>query len=221
MVDMACAIYGFTTVPLYDTLGPENISYVLNHSNVQSVFCSGDSCKTIASTSDIGRLKVIITFDPLSDEVSNLFEERGLKWFDFTDLLEMGGSRPHNIPKTLPENIVTFSYTSGTTGPPKAVMISQANFVSCCAILKTKPDVRFYPTDVYLSYLPLPHVLERTYMYGMLSAGGQIWYIFFHNLAFTPAMSSDLKMISSSSSRQFLRVFRGYTTDSTTQLRGS
>lgn len=90
----------------------------------------------------------------------------------------MGAMKPQTIPLANPDNIVTFSYTSGTTGAPKAVMISHANFVSCCAILETKPDVKFFANDVYLSYLPLPHVLERMYMYGILSAGGCVWYNF-------------------------------------------
>ena len=40
VTDMACVLYGYTTIPLYDTLGPESISYVLNNSSISSLFCS-------------------------------------------------------------------------------------------------------------------------------------------------------------------------------------
>lgn len=81
LVDIASCLYGFTTVPLYDTLGPENISYVLNHSGVQSLFCSGDSCKTIAATTNIGQLKIVVSFDPLSDELADMLSSKGIHPF--------------------------------------------------------------------------------------------------------------------------------------------
>jgi len=56
---------------------------------------------------------------------------------------------------------LTFSYTSGTTGPPKGAMISQQNFASFCAAVANCKDTGFNKNDVGLSYLPLPHILER------------------------------------------------------------
>jgi long-chain acyl-CoA synthetase len=38
--DMGCVLYGITTIPLYDTLGPESISHVLNNSSITSLFCN-------------------------------------------------------------------------------------------------------------------------------------------------------------------------------------
>lgn len=40
LVDMACSIFGFTVVPLYITLGLENLSYILDHSAIRTCFCS-------------------------------------------------------------------------------------------------------------------------------------------------------------------------------------
>ena len=52
-------------------------------------------------------------------------------------------------------------YTSGTTGPPKGAMISHRNFTSFIASVKRNKDTKFCSEDVGLSYLPLPHILER------------------------------------------------------------
>ncbi len=59
----------------------------------------------------------------------------------------------------------TFSYTSGTTGMPKGVMLSHRNFVANIESM-TKFDGTFnlYETDTYISYLPLAHVMERLLM---------------------------------------------------------
>jgi long-chain acyl-CoA synthetase len=61
--------------------------------------------------------------------------------------------------KVLPEDCLTFSYTSGTTGPPKGAMISHKNFTSFMAAQSLHKNTKFNTEDVALSYLPLPHIL--------------------------------------------------------------
>lgn len=63
--------------------------------------------------------------------------------------------------KVEPTDCMTFSYTSGTTGPPKGAMISHRNMASFCAAVALNKDTGFNSTDIALSYLPLPHILER------------------------------------------------------------
>lgn len=60
-----------------------------------------------------------------------------------------------------PNDCLTFCYTSGTTGPPKGAMLSQQNYCSFLGACASNKDVKFTQEDVVLSYLPLPHVLER------------------------------------------------------------
>ena len=56
-----------------------------------------------------------------------------------------------------PEDIYTFSYTSGTTGPPKGAMLSHRN-ITAFLFAFANHDAHFDKNDVYLSFLPLPHV---------------------------------------------------------------
>ena len=69
---------------------------------------------------------------------------------------------------------LTFSYTSGTTGPPKGAMISHKNMASFCAAVCFNKDTGFCQTDVALSYLPLPHILEREFLASLIYAGATI-----------------------------------------------
>lgn len=64
------------------------------------------------------------------------------------------------------DTFYTFSYTSGTTGMPKGVMLTHQNFVANVAGMETFDGNLFgiHDDDVYLSYLPLAHVVERCFM---------------------------------------------------------
>lgn len=66
IVDLASVLFGYTTIPIYDTLGDENISYVFNHTNMTTVFVNNISVRALMKTHDMGNIKNIISFDPFS-----------------------------------------------------------------------------------------------------------------------------------------------------------
>ena len=41
LIDVACVLYGITSIPLYDTLGVENLTYCLDQTQLTTCFCSG------------------------------------------------------------------------------------------------------------------------------------------------------------------------------------
>lgn len=55
-------------------------------------------------------------------------------------------------------------------------MLSHTNFMSVLAALKYHPNVKIYPEDVHLSYLPMPHVFERVFLYATLSQGAKVYF---------------------------------------------
>jgi len=77
-----------------------------------------------------------------------------------------------------PDTFYTFSYTSGTTGMPKGVMLTHRNFVSNIAGMnKFDGEFELKDDDVYISYLPLAHVFERCLL--MCAMGYKMQYGFF------------------------------------------
>ncbi|PKI59210.1 hypothetical protein CRG98_020373, partial [Punica granatum] len=65
--------------------------------------------------------------------------------------------QPFYPPK--PDDIATICYTSGTTGTPKGAVLTHGNLIANVA--GSTFSVKFYPSDVYISYLPLAHIYER------------------------------------------------------------
>lgn len=41
--DIGNALYGYTMIPLYDTLGPDAVSFVLGHAELKTCICSSSS----------------------------------------------------------------------------------------------------------------------------------------------------------------------------------
>jgi long-chain acyl-CoA synthetase len=71
-----------------------------------------------------------------------------------------------------PDSLAAIVYTSGTTGRPKGVMLSHRNIVANVqAIMACIP---LQEGDVYLSFLPLSHTLERTVGYYEPMAAGAV-----------------------------------------------
>lgn len=105
------------------------------------------------------------------------FKSKKISLLSLTALIEKGSQKPRlEYVNSKPEHCLTFSYTSGTTGQPKAVMLSHRNVCSCCTVLLTNEELQLKPSDVYMSYLPLPHIFERMAVYNVLYAGAVVWY---------------------------------------------
>lgn len=136
------------------------------------MFCSRASVEILMKTKDVGKLKTIVCFDELTPEIIEHFKGRGVECVSFAEVLKVGASAPKiDYNKPSPKDCCTFSYTSGTTGPPKGAMLSQGNLASFCSIMTTNPDFALGPNESYLSYLPLPHVLERICVHAFLYLG--------------------------------------------------
>ncbi|MBD3238625.1 MAG: AMP-binding protein [Candidatus Moranbacteria bacterium] len=81
------------------------------------------------------------------------------KTLSFKQLVKSGKNLDLPSKPARPSAIATIVYTSGTTGKPKGVMLTNQNLVS--NIHAVTQRIKIYHSDVFLSFLPLSHILER------------------------------------------------------------
>jgi long-chain acyl-CoA synthetase len=138
ITDIANIIYGYTTMPLYDTLGEEAVQHMFEETEMETLFLSKDQLKVIAKRYNEKKcpfLKNLVIMDDksLTPEDKKLLDElKDIKWYTFSDLIEQHKEDLKPYPKLTPDDIAFFSYTSGTTGRPKGAIVSHRN---CVAII--------------------------------------------------------------------------------------
>ncbi|ONK69932.1 uncharacterized protein A4U43_C05F28360 [Asparagus officinalis] len=162
----ACNALGAYCVPLYDTLGAGAIEFVICHAEVQIVFVEekkiGEVLKTFPNSTKF--LKTIVSFGKVPAEQREEVEESGLAIYSWDEFLLLGGNEQFDLPVNKKTDICTIMYTSGTTGDPKGVMISNENIITLIAgvdRLLNCMNEQLKMDDVYLSYLPLAHIFDR------------------------------------------------------------
>jgi long-chain acyl-CoA synthetase len=175
MTDYAIICLGAVTVPVYTSLVPEQIKYIINDSDAKVVVVSDRRLweKIALIKGDLLQVNTFISLEaaPPAPDVLPLsrVEERGAKV-----ALENPSIFLQIANAVRPEDIASIIYTSGTTGVPKGVMLTHGNFVSNVETLAS--IIEFGPSDIDLSFLPLSHVLERLGTFAFLSRGTTMAY---------------------------------------------
>ncbi|KAM0013973.1 putative long-chain-fatty-acid--CoA ligase [Helianthus debilis subsp. tardiflorus] len=160
VVDHACSAYSYVSVPLYDTLGPDAVKYIINHSDVQAVFCVPSTLNVLLSfLSEISSVSIIVVVGGIDGHLPSLPATSGVQLISYSKLISQGHSnlRPFCPPKA--NDIATICYTSGTTGTPKGVVLTHENLIS--SVAASTLQIKFNSSDIYISYLPLAHIYER------------------------------------------------------------
>ncbi len=177
LADLATLSCGAWSVPIYTSLVPDEVQYILEDSGARAVVVSDAEQleKVLAVRDRCPDLRCVVTLDPIESDAERVFPAR--------ELVERGRARREAEPGLVearragiePEDTATILYTSGTTGRPKGVMLSHHNLVS--NTLDALHSLEIHTSDVHLSFLPLSHSFERTAgYYIMMWAGVSIAY---------------------------------------------
>jgi long-chain acyl-CoA synthetase len=179
LAEHATFCLGGATAPMYDTLGPDTVRFILAQTGSKSVVCSRAELAAVCKAKASGECPVFqyaILVDGVIPEAAKMAKDAGLDVISFAKVEAMGAqliaTQGHKHSPPNPKDVATFCYTSGTTGDPKGALLTHENFISAMAGMQAifKPEA----FDRHLSYLPLAHIFERLVLSQVLVAGASI-----------------------------------------------
>ena len=153
--DQAAMGLDLVTVPLYTSDRPENIAYILQDSGAKLlVFENADQWASFAQVQDqLVGLKRVLCINPMPGPCDDARVKSVAAWLP-------KASAPAKHVNQDGAKLTSIIYTSGTTGKPKGVMLSHRNMLeNASAALQC---FKVTTQDLFLSFLPLSHTLERT-----------------------------------------------------------
>ena len=156
--DQAALALGLVTVPLYLDDRPESAAYILNHSGAKLLLVEGkfQHKKLAEIAGSATTLQHIVSLTAPENGLANW----STRFVVAADWLAAAAGTPLPERHLSADLLASIVYTSGTTGRPKGVMLTHENllwnayYASQCA--------GFDPHEVFLSFLPMSHTLERT-----------------------------------------------------------
>lgn len=187
IADLACQMIGVISVPFFSTLPAGQVRSLLDDCGASVVFVSdAKQLKKIAAIeADLPALRYVIVSEPQEGEPDASdgpsaganprfslaeLERRGVEFHqaDPESYNDIAGSLDR-------DDVATIIYTSGTTGESKGVMLSHGNILANLeAVIEA---IELSNEDVFLSFLPLAHIYERTAGYYLpLRLGARIAY---------------------------------------------
>ncbi len=175
--DLAILCAAGVTVPVYRTLPPAQIEYIMKDSGMEIIFVSGIAAlqKILEIRDRVPQLRRVIVIDAPESLPEKVVSLSQLVSEGKSALQKNPGMVQDRVALVKPEDVFTIVYTSGTTGVPKGVMLTHSNVVG--NIKGILAFFQFNDDDVALSFLPLSHIFERMAgYYCVLYAGATIAY---------------------------------------------
>jgi len=166
IAEYATYLANCSNCPIYSTFPSEALSFILSETEISVVITSTEKGRSLLENvlnGDPHKIKHVILMDDCEDLVER-YGKIGIKAYSLETILS-GEERQPTRAEPSPGDIATICYTSGTSGVPKGVILTHCNFIAAISSFSRNKDPRNYvlldKECIYLSYLPLPHVLER------------------------------------------------------------
>ncbi|XP_061278842.1 long-chain-fatty-acid--CoA ligase 6 isoform X4 [Bos javanicus] len=182
IAELACYTYSMVVVPLYDTLGPGAVRYIINTADISTVIVDKPQ-KAVVLLEHVERketpgLKLIILMEPFEEALKDRGQECGVVIKSMQDVEDCGQQNHCDPVPPKPSDLSIVCFTSGTTGNPKGAMLTHGNVVADFSGFLKVTESQWAPTcaDVHISYLPLAHMFERMVQSVVYCHGGRVGF---------------------------------------------
>jgi long-chain acyl-CoA synthetase len=175
IADLAIQMAQAVHVPVHASLAGKQIIHQIVDSGAKVVIVSGEEQteKLLTDGRELLPKLKILAFDPCPETWEQLPLRR---WAEISAGIDNAAAervQREALAHVRPDDLATVLYTSGTTGEPKGVMLSQRNLASNAVASLTAFGQR--PDDFRLGWLPLSHIFARTCdLYTWIAAGSQL-----------------------------------------------
>ncbi|XP_077596523.1 long-chain-fatty-acid--CoA ligase 6 [Stigmatopora nigra] len=182
IAELACYTYSMAVVPLYDTLGPDAIRFIIDTADISTVICDkADKAVVLLANVEGGQtppLRRIVLMDALDAALVERGRGCGVHVQAMGEVEALGRDHHRNPLPPSPEDLSIVCFTSGTTGNPKGVMLTHGNVVADFSGFLKVTDKVIFPNrdDCLISFLPLAHMFERLIQSVVYCHGGRIGF---------------------------------------------
>ncbi|KAJ5233048.1 Long-chain-fatty-acid--CoA ligase 1 [Penicillium chermesinum] len=175
------ASQSITIVTAYDTLGEEGLKHSLVQTESEAIFLDTVLIKSLTNVlKDVPSIKHIIhntDGEPKQEDLDRLKNDFShISVHSLDDIRKGGEEHPVDPVPPKPEDLCCIMYTSGSTGPPKGVSLTQANVIAAVAGINVIVGPLIGVKDSLLTYLPQAHILEFVFENLCLFWGGTMGY---------------------------------------------
>ncbi|MGJ8549551.1 AMP-dependent synthetase/ligase [Winogradskyella wichelsiae] len=176
IADIAIMRIRAVTIPIYATNSKKEVAYVIDDAEVNLLFVGDqneyDKAYQLLETSKHLKLIVALTKTIKLHPSNNAIYLEDFSAFQATEQIEIE-LKKRTYEQEL-EDIASIIYTSGTTGEPKGVMLDYNNFSGSLAAHDYELDLT--EKDTSLSFLPLSHIYERSWVFFCLKKGIEVYF---------------------------------------------
>lgn len=192
---IATQFQGIPIVTAYDTLGESGLTHSLLQTELRAIFTDNTLLGSLVNPLKVATsVKFIIHFDDIdsSDKRmqgkyygdANSAREKilkirpDIKFISYNECIELGkANKDIDMKVSQPEDLSCIMYTSGSTGPPKGVVLSHANILAGVGGVSTNADRSLVQnSDRIIAFLPLAHIFELAFELTSFWWGGCLGY---------------------------------------------
>jgi len=173
ITELACHLFSFISIPIYETFSPSIIEIILNQTKLKILFIENKHIEILLQITNYYALKKIVSYEKIDSDIIENFVKKGIDIIEYRSFCGEIICKQFISPK--PEFVAMICYTPGTTHNPKGVILTHENIIASMTG-QIYNDIIFNHRDVYISYLPLSHIFEKTLIASIFYGGGSIGF---------------------------------------------